>query len=244
MSTCNISTIAYLIAEPVRTVILITLSDGSALSAGALTEAAGVTAQTTSFHLSKLLDGGLITMQREGRHRYYRLAGPHVITALESLACVAPAETLWRTMPNRSARDLQFARCCYDHLAGEIGVAVTQAMLDRQLIADSDDGVYVLTEAGYEWIKRVGLDLGTHAVTHGYSARKCLDWTERKHHMSGPLGARLLEAYIAREWMKKKPGTRSISITEQGWAALREHFGIEQGVEGNSYVAPRSSPTP
>lgn len=233
MSTYNISTIAHLIAEPVRAVILITLSDGSALSAGALAEAAGVTAQTTSSHLSKLLYGGLITMQRAGRHRYYRLAGPQVVAALESLACVSPPETVWRTTPNRSARNLQFARCCYDHLAGEVGVAITQAMLERHLIAESDGRTYVLTEEGYEWLERIGLDIGDPALMQGHHARQCLDWTERQHHVAGPLGAHLMKAYIAWKWMKKNPGTRSISITKLGWVALREHFGIEQGMGAN-----------
>ena len=228
MSTYNISTIAHLIAEPVRAVILITLSDGSALSAGALAEAAGVTAQTTSSHLSKLLYGGLITMQREGRNRYYRIAGQHVVAALESLASAGPPEAVWRTTPNRSARDLQFARCCYDHLAGEIGVAITQAMLDRKLIEDSGDRTYALTEEGCRWLERIGIDIGELALIQGHHARQCLDWTERKNHVAGILGVRLMEAYVAWKWMKKNPGTRAISVTKQGWAALREHFGIEQ----------------
>ncbi|EDR3976570.1 winged helix-turn-helix transcriptional regulator [Salmonella enterica] len=241
MSTHNISTIAHLIAEPVRAVILITLSDGSALSAGALAEAAGVTAQTTSSHLAKLLHGGLITMQREGRHRYYRLAGPHVVAALESLACAGPPETVWRTTPNRSARELQFARCCYDHLAGEIGVAITQAMLERQLIEDNGNRTYTLTAEGYEWLERIGLDVGYPEHGQDHHARQCIDWTERQHHMAGPLGARLLEAYVAWEWMKRNPGTRSVSVTEKGWAALREHFGIERNIAGDSTVLPEAS---
>ncbi|MGC3525903.1 ArsR/SmtB family transcription factor [Pseudomonas aeruginosa] len=231
MTTHNISTIAHLIAEPVRAVILITLSDGNVLSAGALAEAAGVTAQTTSSHLAKLLHGGLITMQREGRHRYYRLAGPHVVTALESLACAGPPETVWRTTPNRSARELQFARCCYDHLAGVIGVAITQAMLERQFIAEDGDRMYALTDEGYRWLERIGL--GDPALEQDNHARQCLDWTERQHHLAGPLGARLMDAYITWKWMKKNPGTRSVSVTEKGWAALREHFGIEKGIREN-----------
>lgn len=244
MSTYNISTVAHLIAEPVRAVILITLLDGRALSAGALAEAAGVTAQTTSSHLAKLLHGGLITMQREGRHRYYRLAGPHVVAALESLACVGTPDTLWRTTPNRSARELQFARRCYDHLAGEIAVEITQAMLRRQLIAESSDRSYVLTEEGYGWLEHIGLDIGDpdSALMPGHHARQCLDWTERQHHLAGPLGARLMEAYIAWKWMKTTSRTRSVSVTNEGWAALREHFGIEQRTGDN--VVHRTVPAP
>lgn len=237
MSTHNISTIAHLIAEPVRAVMLITLSDGSALSATALAEAAGVTAQTASSHLAKLLDGGLVAVQREGRHRYYRLAGPHVVAALESLAAAAPAEMSWRTTPNRSARELQFARCCYDHLAGEIGVAITQAMLTRQWIAKSGERAYALTEKGYEWLASLGIDTGGSGFMQEDHARQCLDWTEREHHIAGPLGACLMEAYIVWNWMERHAGSRSISITTSGWLALREHFGIEQGS-----LAPRITP--
>lgn len=228
MLTHNIPKIAHLIAEPVRAIILITLSDGSAMSAGALAEAAGVTSQTTSSHLAKLLHGGLITMQRKGRHRYYSVAGPHVVTALESLACAGPTESVWKTTPNRSARALQHARCCYDHLAGEIGVAITQAMLKRQWIVESGDRWYTLTNEGYAWLEHIGLDMDEPSFRLGPHARKCLDWTERQHHVAGPLGARLMEAYITWSWMEKKPGCRAVSVLEKGWAALRDHFDIEK----------------
>src|SRR5450830_1438312 len=131
MTQPKISSIAYLIAEPVRAVILITLADGSSMSASALADAAGVTPQTASSHLAKLLDGGLLTVETKGRNRFYQLAGPDVSHVLESLAAVAPQTSSWRSLPNRSAHELRFARCCYDHLAGQVGVAVTRAMLAR-----------------------------------------------------------------------------------------------------------------
>ncbi len=166
-------------------------------------------------------------MQRDGRHRYYRLAGPHVVAALESLAAAGPAEMAWRTTPNRSARELQFARCCYDHLAGEIGVAITQAMLERQLIVKNGERTYVLTTKGYGWLESAGLDSGNPIFEQEDHARQCLDWTERQHHIAGPRGVYLMDAYIAWNWMKRHPGSRKISITKSGWAALQAHFGIE-----------------
>ncbi|WP_168789313.1 ArsR/SmtB family transcription factor [Paraburkholderia aromaticivorans] len=226
MGQHNISTVAHLIAEPVRATILITLADGRALSASALAEAAGVTAQTASSHLAKLLDGGLLTVESKGRHRYYRLAGAHVSHVLESLASVGPVTPAWRSTPNRSARELRFARCCYDHLAGQIGVAVTQSMLQRGFLLEADDRQYALTVSGREWLQELGIDAGDPAIDHAGHARQCLDWTERQYHIAGPLGARLMDAFLAWDWMRKSPVTRSVTITAQGWVALDKHFGI------------------
>lgn len=222
----NISTIAHLIAEPVRAVILITLANGSALSASALAEAAGVTAQTASSHLAKLLDGGLLTVENKGRHRYFQLAGEHISHALESLASIGPVTSAWRHTPNRSARELRFARCCYDHLAGQVGVAVTQSMLRRGLIVASGDRQYVLTALGSDWLQQLGVDTGAPPAGCSSHARQCLDWTERQYHVAGPLGARLMDAFFAWEWMRKSPATRAVSITPKGWESLERHFGI------------------
>ncbi|KMY65262.1 ArsR family transcriptional regulator, partial [Desulfocarbo indianensis] len=119
---------AFLIADPARAAMLTALLDGRALPAGELAHAAGVTAQTASTHLAKLLDGGLLAVETEGRHRYFRLAGGHVAQALEHLAAITPAAAVRRTAPSPKARELGFCRCCYDHLAGQVGVAVTQAL--------------------------------------------------------------------------------------------------------------------
>lgn len=226
----NISTVAHLIAEPVRAVILVTLANGSALSASALAEAAGVTAQTASSHLAKLLDGGLLTVESKGRHRYYRLAGAHVSHVLESLASVGPVTPAWRSTPNRSARELRFARCCYDHLAGQIGVAVTQSMLKRGFVIEACDRQYALTACGSAWLQQLGVGAGDSTLEHTGHARQCLDWTERQYHIAGPLGARLMDAFLAWDWMRKSPVTRSVTITAKGWEALDKHFGIARDI--------------
>ncbi|SEA67230.1 ArsR/SmtB family transcription factor [Paraburkholderia sartisoli] len=226
MSQHNISTVAHLIAEPVRAVILITLANGNALSASALAEAAGVTAQTASSHLAKLLDGGLLTVESRGRHRYFQLAGAHISHALESLASIGPVTPAWRNTPNRAARELRFARCCYDHLAGQIGVAVTQSMLGRGFIIEAGDRQYAITACGSAWLQQLGVDAGAQTMESTGHARQCLDWTERQHHIAGPLGARLMNAFLAWDWMRKSPVTRSVTITAKGWEALEKHFGI------------------
>ena len=227
MSQHNISTVAHLIAVPVRAVILITLADGNARPAGVLADAAGVTAQTASSHLAKLLAGGLLRVENKGRHRYYSLAGPHIPRVLESLASVGPVTPAWRSTANRSARALRFARCCYDHLAGQVGVAVTEAMLARGYLAERTEYEYELTPTGRSLLQRLGVDVGGTFANQTDHAHRCLDWTERQYHVSGPLGANLMNAFYAWEWIRPGHDTRAVTITPAGSKALREHFGIE-----------------
>jgi DNA-binding transcriptional ArsR family regulator len=227
MNQSNISLVAHLIAEPVRSVILITLMDGSARSASSLAEAASITAQTASSHLSKLVGGGLLRVERKGRHRYYRLADPHVSHVLESLASVGPVPEAWRNPSNRSAKQLRFARCCYDHLAGQIGVAITQSMLARNLIVERTEPGYALTHKGADCLHRVGMEIADLQFDDPGCARRCLDWTERQYHVAGPLGARLMQTCYAQGWMRRSEGTRAVAVTPVGWLALKEHFGIE-----------------
>ncbi|PMX27844.1 MULTISPECIES: helix-turn-helix transcriptional regulator [unclassified Pseudomonas] len=227
MTQPKISSIAYLIAEPVRAVILITLADGSSMSASALADAAGVTPQTASSHLAKLLDGGLLTVETKGRNRFYQLAGPDVSHVLESLAAVSPQTSTWRSLPNRAAHELRFARCCYDHLAGQVGVAVTQGMLDRGYILDRNEREYVLTLRGIEWLQSLNPDNGEPCFQDHVQARRCLDWTEREHHIAGPLGAHLLETFCQLGWLRRTTGTRAVHVTGAGWRAFKMHLGIE-----------------
>lgn len=233
MGQHNISSVAHLIAEPVRSVILITLVDGSAMSAGALARAAGVTAQTASSHLAKLLDGGLLSVESKGRHRYYRLAGAHVSHVLESLATIGPVTPAWRHTPNRPAQALRFARCCYDHLAGQISIAVTQSMLTRGFIVEAGERQYAVTAPGCEWLQQLGIDMNDPAFSQASEhARQCLDWTERQYHVAGPLGARLMDAFLAWGWISRSSATRSVSVTALGWEGLKQHFGISRDACG------------
>lgn len=227
MTQPKISSIAYLIAEPVRAVILITLSDGGSLSASALADAAGVTPQTASSHLAKLLDGGLLTVEIKGRNRFYQLAGPDVSHVLESLAAVSPQTSSWSSLPNRAAHELRFARCCYDHLAGQVGVAVAQGMLEREFIVECNEREYAPTPRGIEWMQSLNLDRGELCFEAHGQARRCLDWTERQHHIAGPLGAHLLDTFCNLGWMRRSTGTRAVTITGDGWRALKHHLGVQ-----------------
>lgn len=233
MNQFHISVVAHLIAEPVRSIMLISLSGGEALSASALAEAAGITAQTASFHLAKLRDGGLISVESVGRYRYYRLAGPHISQLLENLASVGPVTSQWQSTPNSSAKELRFARCCYDHLAGQIGVMITQGMLNRGLIAMRGDHHCMLTILGHRWLEQHGVGI---SADHAGSHRMCLDWTERQYHLAGPLGCALLEAFIAWKWLSRQGKTRALHVTALGWKALEQHFDIRQQL-GSGFTA-------
>jgi DNA-binding transcriptional ArsR family regulator len=155
----SVAQAAALIAEPARAAMLMALVDGRALPAGELAYSAGVTPQTASAHLARLLDGGLIEVEKEGRHRYYRLAGAQVAQALEQLAAIRPPAPIRRKAPNAKARELRFARCCYDHLAGWLGVAVASELTRRELLIARPDKQFDITATGIEWFASVGVDL-------------------------------------------------------------------------------------
>jgi len=226
-----VSSAAFLIADPTRATMLMALADGRAQPAGELAYAAGVTAQTASSHLAKLLAGGLLLVETQGRHRYYRLAGSHVALALENLASIAPVPPggAVRRMPrSREARDLQFARCCYDHLAGSLGVAVTQALQDCAFIVAVADKQFEVTQDGMEWFSAMGLDVAALKPTRRGLARQCLDWTERRHHLAGPLGVAFMTQLCAKGWLRRLKNSRAVQVTPKGWAGLKEQLGVDE----------------
>ncbi|MGY5779617.1 ArsR/SmtB family transcription factor [Rhizobium sp. LEGMi135b] len=224
----NIAAVAFLIADPARVAMLSALLDGRARPAGELAYSAGVTAQTASSHLGKLLAGGLLAVETEGRHRYYRLAGPHVALALETLASIGPAEPVRRKPLTREAQKLRFARCCYDHLAGRVGIAVTHGLLERGFLTAAERKRFELTPAGAEWFDRMGMNTASIKPTRYGLARQCLDWTERQHHLAGPLGVHLTNLLFAEGCIRRSPSSRAVDVTPKGWKVLREHLGIHE----------------
>ena len=202
------------------------LVDGHARPAGELAYGAGVSAQTASSHLAKLLAGGLVSVEQEGRHRYYRLAGPQVAALLKHLASVGPSEPPRRRAPDRAAEGLRFARCCYDHLAGRLAVATTEAMLGRGYLAPGDGKALTVTPEGAAWFGGLGLDVARIVPGRHGIARSCLDWTEREHHLAGPLGTAFLARACALGWFRRSPSTRSIDVTSKGWDALGRQLGL------------------
>ena len=228
----NIAAAAALIGDPARAAMLLALVDGRALPAGELAAFAGLSSSAASAHLKKLLDGGLLTLERTGRHRYYRFAGPAVAAALEGLALIAvqqPSRSV--SVHSPQAQALRYARSCYDHLAGELGVDIAYALRDRGLIAPVDRSKSVdVTKAGVAWFDAVfGIDLAKLRPGRHGLACKCLDWTERRHHLAGPLGARLFQRCCELGWLKRTRQSRAVELTRKGRDGLRAQLGIGAG---------------
>jgi DNA-binding transcriptional ArsR family regulator len=224
----NIATVAALIGDPARSAILSALAHGRALPAGELAATAGLSPSAASAHLTKLLGGGLLALEREGRHRYYRLAGPGVAAALETLALIAVQPLRTAVVHSQSAQALRYARSCYDHLAGKLGVDIAVALESRGLIALPGEGKLVnITRAGAAWLDAVfAIDVRRlESGRHGLACR-CLDWTERRHHLAGPLGARLFQRCCDLGWLKRMPKSRVVQLTRKGRDGLRVQLGI------------------
>jgi len=223
----NVSSTAALIGNPTRAAMLSALLNGKALPAGELAYASGVTAQTASAHLAKMVDGGLLESETEGRHRYYRLAGSHVAQAIEGLAAIRPPGPVRVKPLTAKQKELRFARRCYDHLAGELGVAVTRQLLARGLIVRGTDKSFDLTPRGVCWFQQIGIDVAALKPGGLAVARQCLDWTERTHHLGGPLGVALLEAFCRQAWLRRSRATRAIQVTLKGQFEFRQRLGVE-----------------
>jgi DNA-binding transcriptional ArsR family regulator len=220
----DVALIAGLMGEPARAAILGALVGGRALPAGELAFIGNVAPQTASFHLRKLMDASLITVERQGKHSYYRLAHDRVAAALESIAALAPVrhQVDIRSRTRREServRELRLARSCYRHLAGALGVEIHRALLDRELLLSHGEKSYELTGAGLEWCRRFGLILPA-------PARACLDWTERRHHLGGALGVALLSRLTELRWMVTNPDSRAIRVTRAGAVGLERELGI------------------
>lgn len=198
--------------------------DGRALTALELSIAAGVTPQTASSHLAKLQGGRLLTVESKGRRRYYRLASAGVANTLESvMALTASSARYLQPMPGLDD-DFRAARSCYDHLAGQVGVAITDSLVGRGYILFEDDTGEV-TDRGQEFFMRLGLDLT--ADSRRPTCRPCLDWSERRLHVAGRVGAQIAKLCFERKWLVRKRGTRALSITDVGSKMLPRAFAME-----------------
>jgi DNA-binding transcriptional ArsR family regulator len=223
----NFAATASLLADPARAIMLTALLDGRALPAGELAFAAGITAQTASSHLAKLLQGGILLVETEGRHRYYRLAGSRVAQALEQLGSLRQSMEPRRKALTPQARQLRFCRCCYDHLAGQVGVAVAGAMVARDYLRPARDKQFEVTPAGADWFGALGLDLCAIRPTKRGLARQCLDWTERTHHLAGPLGVELMAALCRLGWLRRAKDSRAVAVTPKGWVEFKRQLGVD-----------------
>ena len=225
ISGAMIAEIAALAGDPARANILTALLDGRAMTATELAYAARVTPQTTSAHLGKLTEAGLITATPQGRHRYFRLASPKVAQMLESIVAVA-GDNRPRYRPlSRLAAELRDARMCYDHLAGQLGVRIADAMVARGYLVLEDDGGRI-TEAGTRYLWELGIDTRIAGKGRRHLCRACLDWTERRPHVGGAIGAALAERWLALGWIKRAKDSRAISVTPEGERGFRDTLGM------------------
>jgi DNA-binding transcriptional ArsR family regulator len=223
----DVASVAALIGDPSRTAMLTALADGRALPAGELAATAGLSLSGASAQLARLTQGGLLTMEREGRHRYYRLAGPQVAAALEGLALLAVTPRRARAR-SPAAEALRRARTCYDHLAGELGVALAQALEERGLLMAGEGKGLDVTVAGEQWFAQVlGIETARLGPSRNGVARRCLDWTERRHHIAGPLGAALLHRFRQLGWITQSADSaRAVKLSRRGAAALGQTMNI------------------
>ncbi|MQY09263.1 helix-turn-helix domain-containing protein [Actinomadura macrotermitis] len=217
--------VAALLADRARAAMLNVLLDGRPLAAGELARAAGVSAQTASAHLAKLLDGGMVTVVKQGRHRYYRLTGPEIAQVVEALSRLSGPVRVRSLRQSRDARRLHEARTCYDHLAGEAGVALFAALLDGGLIEQDGDESYAVTDKGEERFAGIGLDVAQLRRSRRRFAWRCLDWTERRPHLNGVLGAALTDRMIELDWFERGAARRALAVTAAGRGGLADAFG-------------------
>jgi DNA-binding transcriptional ArsR family regulator len=219
----NIARIASLLGDPARADVLTALMTDRALTATELAAIAGVTKQTMSAHLSKLLDAALVAVDQQGRHRYFRLADDDVAALLESLMGVAFRTGAVRLLSSPREPALRKARVCYDHLAGEIGVTAYEALLHQGILEMSQDALR-LSRSGVDWFRHLGIDTAAAARQHRTFCRPCMDWSERRHHLAGALGAALLARLRELRWARRDEDSRVIRFTPRGQRAFEDLF--------------------
>lgn len=226
-SAARLAAVAGLLADPTRAAICLALVDGRAWTGGELARYAGVAPSTASEHISRLVAGGLLAEERQGRHRYVRVADSRAAQLVEDLAAFAgpPAQPA-ATLRARSVSDaLARGRTCYDHLAGRLGIAITDALTTRGLLVQ--DTGFALTDAGLAWFAAQGIPLTPSRPGRRPLVRPCLDWTERRAHLSGIAGAALCTHAFASGWCERFGSRRAVKVTPRGVEALRETLGID-----------------
>jgi DNA-binding transcriptional ArsR family regulator len=224
----DLAAIGRLIGDPNRALILQVLMGGMPQSGSALAETAGMSRSLASAHLKKLTAGGLVRAERRGRQQLYSLAGGQVAEALETLQLLTPATPVRSLSGSARMRNLRWARTCYDHLAGITGVAVTAALTAREAIGERD-GAWVLGSAGPRVFGELGIDVDSVPHRTRPLLRPCLDWTERRHHLAGGLGAAITTELTRRGWVRRQDAGRVVTVTPAGHAGLQEWLGVDLG---------------
>lgn len=222
----DVAAVARLIGNPARATMLDLLLDGRAHSAGELATEARVAPSTASSHLAALVDGALVTAERVGRQQLYRIADPRVARAMEALAILAPNREIRSLRQAISDGHLRSGRTCYDHLAGQLGVAVTDALIAERILRPRGS-TFAITRSGEVRLAALGVDVaGARKRRRGY-ALACLDWSERRPHLAGALGAALCDRLLSLGWISRRTGGRGVVVTNEGTRGLREDLGVD-----------------
>lgn len=217
---------AALLCEPSRAKIVWSLLDGRAYTASELALVADVSPSSVSNHLSKLLQGEILKVDAQGRHRYYSFANPDVAYAVESLANLAGKKTSSKIETTTPVSEVKYCRTCYNHLAGKVGVLISERLLLHERIALQDTS-FEVTTAGRTLFQEFGLDIGEIKKQRRHFAKPCLDWSERKYHLAGSLGAALFKQMLGLDWMRRTKNSRSILITATGREGLLQTFDVK-----------------
>jgi len=221
-----IAEIAALVGDPARATMVSALLDGRALTASELALAARITPQTASSHLAKLAGAGLLSMVRKGRQRYFRLASPAVADMIDGIVAVA-LEKRPRYRPlSRQARALGAARICFGHLAGRLSVDLIDSMVAREFVVLADEAAEI-TRTGARFLTEFGIELPTRRSSHGHFCRLCLDWTERRPHLAGAVGAAIATRYFDLGWLERIKRSQAVIVTRSGRRGFQETFGIQ-----------------
>ncbi|MEJ3720839.1 winged helix-turn-helix domain-containing protein [Paenibacillus polymyxa] len=229
MSTkSNVAMIASLVSEPSRAAILTALLDGRFHTASELAHMAGIKPQTASFHLAKMTEAQVVTVEKQGRHRYYGIQDPEVAQVMESLLSIAPPVPIKSFKQASENEAIRLARTCYDHVAGHLGVQIMSFFIQRRILSEDQDGLHI-TQQGEIFFADFQIDLKNTRQKRRSFSHKCLDWSERRHHLAGALGSALLDRLFELHWVEHLPTTRAIRITAEGKRGFKEVFSIEIG---------------
>jgi DNA-binding transcriptional ArsR family regulator len=223
----NVTEVAQLIGDPSRFAMLMSLLDGKALPASDLARAARISPQTASSHLAKLIEGGLLLNESYGRHKYFSLANHEVAHALESLLAISSPKPIRSLRESDELNHLRHARTCYDHLAGKMGVALTDRLVDMRWLEESGKD-YVLSSEGKEKLQNWGADVDASPKKRRHYARQCLDWSERRHHLAGSLGSAITTRLFELKWIERLPNGRAVRVTSEGSQGLLSEFGLHE----------------
>lgn len=220
----NFQYIASLIGDPTRSLIMWTLLDGRALTATELAIAADTSAQNMSMHLNKLVTASLLKVESQGRHRYYTYSRKEIAYAIEAMASLVPLPEKTAGIADNNPA-IKHCRSCYDHLAGRVGVLITESLLKQKIIIASENN-FTLSKKGEQWLADFDIEVDELKNLRRSFIRPCLDWSERKPHIAGSIAAALLNTMLQQDWMRRAKNSRALLITAKGQKKLREHFNI------------------